>query len=449
MKLIATVSGIRGIVGETLTPNVAADAGCALATFLGRGPIVVGRDSRISGDMVRSAVISGLLAGGCDVIDLGVCGTPTTAFMVARLGAAGGIMITASHNPLPWNGIKFFGPDAAAPARAVAEKILGILHGRQFRLVPTESVGHATSDDSANRRHVEAVLKTVDVAAIQRRRFKVVLDSINGAGGPAGRSLLEQLGCQVVHVNGEPTGRFAHTPEPTAENLTDLTRQTRQAGAHVGFAQDPDADRLAIVDETGRYIGEEYTLVLAAAHVLARTPGPVCVNLSTSRMIDDVAARFPGCTVHRSAVGEANVVEGMRQHGCVIGGEGNGGVIDPRIVYVRDSLVSMALVLQVMVDAGSPLSYIVDVLPRYAMVKQKFECAAECIAPVLSAVRKAFASERISDVDGIRIDWPEGWVHVRGSNTEPIMRVFAEAAGEAAAAALIARVRAVVDSARS
>jgi phosphomannomutase len=446
MQLITSVSGIRGIVGETLTPSVAVDAGCAFASFAGRGTIIVGRDSRVSGEMIKSAVISGLLACGCDVVDIGICTTPTTALTVAHRKAAGGIMITASHNPAPWNGIKFFSADAVAPPKPIVEPILDRFRDRDFALVPATEVGSMTCDDTATAHHVNTVLGTVDADAIRARRFKVVLDSVNGGGGPAGRQLLDALGCEVTHVNGEPTGRFAHTPEPIAENLTDLCDQTRNAGAAIGFAQDPDADRLAIVDENGRYIGEEYTLVLAAWQTFATRPGPACANLSTSRMIDDVAARFEGCPVHRSKVGEANVADVMKAQHCVVGGEGNGGVIDPRVVYVRDSLVAMALVLQLMTSQSRPISALVDDIPRYASIKQKFECNPQRTAAVLAAVREAFQQERISDVDGIRIDWDRGWVHVRGSNTEPIMRVVCEAADTNTGEALIARVREVVDA---
>jgi phosphomannomutase len=440
-----SVSGIRGIVGDTLTPSVATEAGCAFGTFVDGAPVVVGRDSRVSGDMVRSAVVSGLLACGCDVIDIGIGTTPTTALMAAHRQAAGGIMITASHNPMPWNGIKFFSADAVAPPKPVVDQILALFHSRDFKLVPADATGRVSRDDSSIPLHVETVLQTVDADAIRRQRFKVVLDSVNGGGGPAGRALLEALGCDVVQVNGEPTGRFAHTPEPIAENLTDLSEHTRKAGADIGFAQDPDADRLAVVDENGRYVGEEYTLVIAAKEVFATRPGPACANLSTSRMIDDVAAEFAGCTVHRAAVGEANVAEVMKAHDCVVGGEGNGGVIDPRVVHVRDSLVAMALVLQRMTSESRPISQIVDAVPRYASIKQKFECSPERVAAVLSAVQDAFRGERVSDLDGIRIDWPNGWVHIRGSNTEPIMRVVCEAADENTGEALVARVRQVVD----
>lgn len=444
MSLMLGVSGIRGIVGLTLTPQVAAAAGCALATHVGGGRVVVGRDSRPTGDMVRQAAISGLLAGGCEVIDLGIVSTPAVGLMVRQLDAAGGMVITASHNPAQWNGIKFLTAQGSAPPADMAERLIDLVRSGSFALADYTRVGRLSSDSSTNQRHLDAVLGTVNVDSIRAKRFRVLLDSVNGAGGPAGRQLLNSLGCDVTHINAEPTGQFAHAPEPIAENLTDLSTQTAAANCQVGFAQDPDADRLAIVDERGTYIGEEYTLALAARQVFATRPGPAAANLSTSRMIDDLAAQAGGaCCVHRSAVGEANVVEVMRRHNCVIGGEGNGGVIDPRVVYIRDSLASMALALELMATESRPLSAIVGDLPRYAMVKQKFECDRERIAGILDAVKREFASAQISTIDGVRIDWPEGWVHVRGSNTEPIMRIIAEAEDETTASELITRVRSV------
>jgi phosphomannomutase len=397
--------------------------------------------------MVHAAVMSGLLAGGCKIADLGVVSTPGAALMVRELGAAGGMMITASHNPVIWNGIKFITQAGSAPAMAEAEAILDRYRSRRFSLVPVEGMRGAACDESTAQRHVDLVMAIVRPEQIRERRYRVVLDSVCGAGGAAGRRLLESLGCHVTHLNAEPTGQFPHPPEPLAENLTGLADAVARERADVGFAQDPDADRLAIVDEGGRYIGEEFTLALAAHHVFSTRPGPAVANLSTSRMIDDLAARSGGgCRVWRSAVGEANVVEVMREKGAVIGGEGNGGVIDPRVVYVRDSLVAMALTLQSMTNLARPLSAIVAELPRYHMIKEKFECDRERIAAALAAVKAAFAGERMNDADGVRIDWPEGWIHVRGSNTEPIMRVIAEAEDAGRANSLIARVRRVINS---
>jgi phosphomannomutase len=445
---MASVSGIRGIVGASLTPQLAVDAGCAFATHVGGGRIVIARDSRPSGTMVASAVTAGLLAGGCDVVDLGIVTTPGAALMVRELGAAGGIVVTASHNPAPWNGMKFLTADGAAPPRSVAEQILKNFQSRSFSLAAAERVGRLSTDSSTAERHVNRVLSIVAPPRIRTRNFHVVLDSVCGAGGPSARMLLEALGCRIEHLHAEPSGRFPHAPEPLAENLTELAETTRRVGAAVGFAQDPDADRLALIDEHGRYVGEEYTLALTARQVLTQRRGPAVANLSTSRMLDDIAASFGAdCPVHRSAVGEANVVELMRATGAVIGGEGNGGVIDPRVVYVRDSLTAMALVLQLMSERGAPLSRLVDELARWRMIKQKFECPPERISRILAAIRRQFAREQLIDIDGVRIDWPEGWVHVRGSNTEPIIRIIAEAADETAAQALIERVRPAIATA--
>jgi phosphomannomutase len=447
MALMMGVSGIRGIVGQTLTPQLAASAGCAMAKFVGGKPIVLGRDSRPSGDMVRCAVTSGLLAGGSDVIDLGIATTPSTAVMVTERQAAGGIVLTASHNPSQWNGIKFLTADGHAPPASMAQEIIDILKSESFSLVDFSKVGQLFVDASTNEVHVNRVLKIVDVDAIRAKHFKIILDSVNGAGQPVARRLLEALGCEVIYLNPEPTGLFAHTPEPLEENLGDLCKHAKASNVDVAFAQDPDADRLVVVDENGKYIGEEYTLVLAARRVLELTPGPTCANLSTSRMLDDLAARMGGGScVHRSAVGEANVVETMKAKGCIVGGEGNGGIIDPRVVYVRDSVVGMALVLDLLAATGQPLSALVADLPRYELVKTKIECPKEKIGRVLSNVRSTFANQKLSTIDGVRIDWPEGWVHVRGSNTEPIMRIIGEGADKTTAHKLVQRIQTIVDA---
>jgi len=446
MSLMMGVSGVRGLIGETMTPELACELGCAFGTSLDGGVVVVGSDSRPSGEMVKHAYVGGVLSTGCGVVDLGVVTTPGTAMMVRRLDAAGGTVITASHNPIEWNGIKFLTPQGLAPPPPDAGALYERWRNRTFTRAKVEDLGKLAHDTSTHDHHVGAVLEVVDVKRIASKRFKVVLDSVNGAGGAGGRRLLEALGCEVVHINGEPTGRFAHRPEPLAENLTHLCDAVSDHAAAIGFAQDPDGDRLAIVDERGRYIGEEYTLALTARQVFATRPGPAAANLSTSRMIDDLAAAAgEACIVHRSPVGEANVVETMNAHDCVIGGEGNGGVIDPRVVPVRDSFGSMALVLELLTDASKPLSEIVDEIPRYAMVKEKLEVDRERIDRVLVAVREQFAGERINDADGIRIDWDAGWVHVRPSNTEPIMRIIAEGRDTDAARELIGRIRTVAD----
>ncbi len=444
MPLMMSVSGVRGVIGESMTPVLAAELGCAFGTFLGGGRVVVGRDSRPSGPMIQQALVAGLTAAGCEVIVLDVASTPAVALMVRRRGAAGGVVITASHNPVIWNGIKFLTDEGLAPPPDPAAALFQMYHERAFRLVDVEHLRPAESDASADECHVEAALALAESQAVSARRFKVVLDSVNGAGGREGRMLLERLGCQVVHLNAEPTGRFAHTPEPLPENLTGLCEAVRENRADAGFAQDPDADRLAIVDEQGRCIGEEYTLALAAMHLFRTRPGPAAANLSTSRMIDDLAAAAGGpCRVYRSAVGEANVVAAMKAHGCAFGGEGNGGIIDLRVGPVRDSLVAMALVLQLLAETGRPISELVARIPAYVMVKEKFPCSSQRIAAAVSAVRGHFAGARISDIDGVRVDFDDAWVHIRGSNTEPIIRVIAEAPTADRCRALVDEVRRV------
>jgi len=432
MALIASVSGVRGIIGEDLTPAVATEFGSAFATWLGGGRIIVGGDTRPSGRMLRQAVEAGLLACGCDVIDLGTVTTPGAALSVKQLGAAGGVVITASHNPAEYNGIKFLTGKGWAPPADEARKIYAIRDQRAFSFRDALHCGRLDRDGLTHQRHLDAVLAVIDAETIRARRFKVVLDSINGAGSLVTPILLAKLDCEARIINGEPTGLFAHPPEPTAENLRDLVEEVRRTGAAVGFAQDPDADRLAIVDETGRYIGEEYTLALAAWQVLKSHPGPVAANLSTSRLIDAVAQRF-GVEVIRTPVGEANVAAAMLQADCVFGGEGNGGVIDPRVVAVRDSLVGIGHVLQLMAEENRPLSDLVDSLPRYAMIKRKAPLQRERLQEVYNSLKQTFAAAKCNTADGLRIDLSEGWLHVRPSNTEPIVRIIVEAADQDAA----------------
>ena len=447
-RLMVSVSGVRGEIGQTLTPEVAARFGAAFGTMLGAGKtVVVGRDSRPSGQMVRGAVISGLLSCGVNVVDVGIVTTPGVSLMTRRLSADGGVIITASHNPIQWNGIKFLRDSGLGLSVEQAGQLKAIWESGQFSYVAPAQCGKESANTKTHDTHVNVVLGLADVTGIAAKRFKVVLDSVNGAGCVATAVLLSKLGCELAHINGEPTGLFAHTPEPTAENLTGLCAAVQKHRAAVGFAQDPDADRLALVDENGTYIGEEYTLALSAAFVLSRRKGPVATNLSTSRMIDDVARRA-GVAVFRTPVGEANVGGRMIAEGCIFGGEGNGGVIDPRVVPVRDSLVGIALILGYMADTGKTLSQLVAQLPRYEMIKTKFPCPADAAPKVASAAREHFASRagaNFDDSDGLRIDLSAGWVHVRASNTEPIMRIIGEAPDRPAAQGLIDEVRAIAD----
>jgi len=448
-RLMVSVSGVRGTIGRTLTPQVACEFGSALATMLGAGAtVVLGRDTRLSGPMIRSAVTAGLLGGGVDVVDLGVATTPGVALMTRRLGADGGVVITASHNPPAYNGMKFLQPSGVCLTAAEAGRLREIWQRGEFARADVDALGAERRDDGTHAAHVDAVCAVCDVEAIAAGRFKVVLDSINGAGCTVTPMLLERMGCDLVHLNGEPTGRFAHLPEPIAENLGGLCDAVAGGGADVGFAQDPDADRLAIVDENGRFLGEEYTLALSAAFMLRRQKGKLATNLVTSRMIDDLAAAA-GCEVVRAPTGEANVVEAMEREGCFFGGEGNGGAIDPHVVPVRDSLVGIACLLAYMAETGRSVSELVGEIPAYVLVKTKLPCPAGVAPAVATATRKAFETRdaaRFDDTDGLRVDLPDAWVSVRASNTEPIMRIFAEARDQATADALVAEVRAIADA---
>ena len=440
MTLMMSVSGVRGIVGESMTPSLATELGAAFGSHLGGGTIILGRDTRPSGAMLQAAIKSGLLATGCNIVELGVVTTPGTAMMVCELDAAGGVVITASHNPGQWNGIKFLNSEGTAPPGEVVQQIFTRFNEKTFQYVDSDHVGDVERDLSTHDRHVAKVVRILDVEAIRRRQLRVVLDSVNGAGSIGGKMLLEHLGCKGVIINADTDGRFPHPPEPTRENLTGLCQAVREHNGDVGFAQDPDGDRLAIVDNTGRYIGEEYTIALAVKYLLSKKPGPVALNLSTSRMVDDLAAEVGnGAVVHRTPVGEANVSRAVLNRGCVLGGEGNGGVIDPRVVPVRDSFVAMGLVLNLMAEDWRPLDVIVDELPRYVMIKRKFEVDRAQIRTWMERVRMSLTG-KTDDSDGLRIEWPEGWVHLRPSNTEPIARVIAEARDEETADALANRV---------
>jgi len=456
--LMIGVSGMRGTVGGTLTPAVVMRMTAAFAAFLkqtqkprdGRAfKVVFGRDTRPSGHWVRDAAFSALVASGFEVIDLDVVTTPGVAMMVKHLSADAGMIATASHNPIEWNGLKFLNADCVALPPEAAARVKALYEQDASDFVRVQHLVTPKKNTDTHALHVKKILDVVDVLGISTKRFKVVLDSINGAGCVATMTLLSKLGCQVVHLNGEPTGQFAHEPEPTEKNLTQLAAEVKRQKAHVGFAQDPDADRLAIVDENGRYIGEEYSLPLCAQFILSKKPGGVtATNLSTSRMLDDVAARFGGRVI-RTPVGEANVIQAMLKENAVIGGEGNGGVIDPRLVPGRDSLVGMAYVLGLMAQTGQSVAQLVEASPRYEIVKTKFECRREDANRAVDALKLAFVSETVDLQDGIRIDWPaaRAWVHARPSNTEPIMRIIAEAPDRATAQAKIDEVQKVVDRA--
>lgn len=446
--LIVSVSGLRGVVGDALTPAVAARYVTAFVAGLPSGPVVIGRDGRASGPALVAALTDALRTAGRRVVDCGVAATPSLGIAVRDTGAAGGVQVSASHNPARYNGLKLF----SSAGRVLPAAAGGAVKAR-FEAAADEpgagagqpgaasGVAAVTAYDAATP-HVERVADVVDVAAIRRRRPKVWIDCCHGAGSRAALPLLEHLGCEIVAIGAEPDGAYDHEPEPTAENLAAILPQITAAGADVGFFQDPDADRLAIADATGRYLGEECTLALAVDAVLAQRPGPIVVNCSTSGMAALLAARH-GVPCAVSAVGEANVVDAMLDSGAVLGGEGNGGVIDPRIVPVRDSLVAMALVLERLATAATDIASWAATLPRLVMRKTKLDLApdlrGDAFAAALDRLVAAFPEARPSRLDGLRLDWPGGWLLVRSSNTEPIVRIVAEAADEATVAAAIAR----------
>lgn len=438
-NLIISVSGIRGIVGEGLTPEAALAFAGALGTYVQGGKLVLSRDGRPSGLMLRHAVLAGLLAAGCEVCDLGVAATPTVGLALRRLNAAGGIQITASHNPAPWNGLKLFGPDGAVLSAACGKEVKALFESSSHRRAAWNSLGFVSEVPKADDWHLETVLRLIDVPAIRARQLTTFLDANGGAGGPLGRMLLEALQCRPTLLGCHADGDFAHEPEPTAANLREVGPRVLECKADIGFALDPDSDRLALIDEQGRYIGEELTLALAVLHRLRHERGPVVINMSTSRLVEDIC-RQAGVPCHRSAVGEANVVELMRQVGAVIGGEGNGGVIDPRIGWVRDPFIGMGLILDLLADDQKPLSALVARLPCYTIVKDKYVLEPERLPRFFASLQKRWPEAQVNTLDGLRLDWSDQWLHVRPSNTEPIVRVIAESSRPEQAAQLCRQV---------
>ncbi|HVC95319.1 MAG TPA: phosphoglucosamine mutase [Pirellulales bacterium] len=437
---IISVSGLRGVVGASLTPDVARRYVLAFIQIAPPGSIVVTRDGRASGPELAEVVCEAVQASARTAIDAGVAATPTTGVLVRQLSSAGGIQISASHNPAEYNGLKLFSDEGRVLTADVGQRVL--TGYRSAVVVPRQEGQRERCADTLSR-HAQLVMASVDVERIRRRKFRVLLDSNHGAGSLLGKRLLEELGCELTLLGGTPDGQFEHTPEPTAENLAGVLPHVRARGADVGFCQDPDADRLAVIDERGRYLGEEYTLAICVEHMLRSDPGPVVTNCSTSRMTEDLATKYK-VPFFRSAVGEANVVETMETYDAVLGGEGNGGVIDPRVGYVRDSFVGMALVLDGMAARGLPVSELADELPRYEIVKTKLQLATERVPAALAALARHFAAAEQGWLDGLRLDWRDKWLLVRASNTEPIVRAIAEAPTAAEAARLCDEAAAVM-----
>ena len=434
-----SISGVRGVIGDSLTPSLLTRFAQAFGTHTGAGTIVIGRDPRTSGEMVKHAVIAGVLSSGSRVVDLGVCPVPTVQLQVRRRHAHGGIAITASHNPAEWNALKFIGPAGLFLDAGQARELLDIYHQGEYTKVGGGEIRTVDEVEGAIDQHIKAILDAVGPLPQTAKPPRVVIDSCNGAGSIVGPKLLEALGAEVIPINVTPDGSFPRPAEPVAENLGDLCAAVKEHNADIGFAQDMDADRLAIVSEQGEAIGEDYTLVLAALYVLNREPGPLVANLSTTSALDDVARQFD-CPIFRTKIGEVNVTDGMRQHNAVIGGEGNGGVIYPRINFARDSLVGMALVLHLLAESGKSVSELLKTFPRYSIVKEKMECSSQRIPGVLRMLRQEYAEFPIDARDGVKVIMPDGWLLVRGSNTEPIIRIVAEANSQKRAGEIVSKV---------
>jgi phosphomannomutase len=426
-----SVSGVRGVVGEGLTPELVAAYAGAFGSWCRGGKVIVGRDTRISGEMVRHAVLSGLLAAGCEVQDVGIAPTPTIQLAVESSSAAGGIAITASHNPGQWNALKFFGNDGLFLDETQAAELFALHDGKSVGYVPAANLGKETTYAGAIEDHLCAVLNCplFDVAEIRKHNFSVAIDTVCGAGGKLIPELLAELGCRVVKLHGELSGLFPHNPEPLPENITELAAAVHAEGCDVGFAVDPDADRLAVVDDSGKPIGEENTLVLAVRLVLHHAKGPVVANVSTTRALDDIA-RLAGVPIFRSKVGEIHVVRKMQEVGAIIGGEGNGGVIYPHVHYARDSAVGMLMVLQSLVEAQTSLSSLMRSLPHYVITKRKLPIGNADPAQLLARLADRFSREEQNHIDGLKVEKTMGWFQVRASNTEPILRIYAEGIDE-------------------
>ena len=440
MSLIKSISGIRGTIGgragEGLSPLDIVKFTAAYAKFIRNNTtkdsnvIVVGRDARLSGQMVCDIVTGTLVGMGFDVVNIGLATTPTTELAVVAEGACGGIIITASHNPKQWNALKLLNENGEFLNDAQGKQVLAIADAEDFDFSEVDALGHVFNNDTYTRRHIEDVLKLdlVDVEAIKKANFTVAVDAVNSIGGVVIPQLLRRLGVNnVIELYCEPTGKFGHTPEPIPENLTDIADLMKSGKADVGFVVDPDVDRLAIIMENGEFFVEEYTLVSIADYVLGKTPGATVSNLSSSRALRDVTLAH-GCQYTASAVGEVNVVTEMKRTRAVIGGEGNGGVIYPALHYGRDALVGVALFLTLLAKSGKTVSQLKSGYPQYSIAKNKVQLTPEInVDAILAEVKKEYSNEKITDIDGVKIDFEDSWVHLRKSNTEPIIRIYSEA----------------------
>ena len=459
MSLIKSISGIRGTIGgaagDGLTPLDIVKFTSAYATFIRRtttktsNVIVVGRDARLSGQMVDDVVVGTLTGMGFDVVNIGLATTPTTEIAVVGENACGGIIITASHNPKQWNALKLLNEDGEFLNDAQGKEVLAIAAREDFDYAEVDALGKEYINNTYMQRHIDSVLKLklVDVDAIRKANFTVAVDAVNSIGGVVIPALLKRLGVKnVIELYCEPTGKFGHTPEPIPENLTDIASLMAEGKADVGFVVDPDVDRLAIIMENGEFFVEEYTLVSIADYVLSQTPGATVSNLSSSRALRDVTVAH-GCSYTAAAVGEVNVVTEMKRTGAVIGGEGNGGVIYPESHYGRDALVGVALCLTLLAKSGKKVSELKKGYPQYSIAKNKIQLTPDIdVDAILRAVKEHYSAEKITDIDGVKIDFADCWVHLRKSNTEPIIRIYSEASTMEKAESLAADMKKVIAS---
>ena len=440
MTLIKSISGIRGTIGgapsDNLTPIDVVKFTTAYTRLIKEKhpdraiTIVVGRDARLSGTMVDDLVEGTLLGCGANVINVGLCTTPGTEMAVITHRADGGIIITASHNPRQWNALKLLNERGEFLDDSEGKRVLAMAEDVDYNYPTIDNIGKVLLREDFNKRHIEQVLalSLVDVEAVRKRKFKVVVDAVNSIGGVVIPQLLRELGCEVVELNCEPTGEFAHNPEPLPENLTEIAEVIRKEGADLGIVVDPDVDRLAFVMENGEMFVEEYTLVAVADYVLRHTKGNTVSNLSSSRALSDITAHYDGCTYAAAAVGEVNVVKKMKETGAVIGGEGNGGVIYPELHYGRDALVGVALFLTYFAGLNMTMSELRKTYPAYFASKNKIELTPEIdVDKILATIKNRYSNERVTDIDGVKIDFAESWAHLRKSNTEPIIRIYTEA----------------------
>jgi phosphomannomutase len=441
------ISGVRGVVGGSLTPQVASSFAQAFGNFVGKGRVLVGRDTRPTGLMIERAVVAGLQSVGCQPVLMGVVPTPTVLIETERQGARGGICITASHNPVAWNALKFVGPNGLFLDEFQAEIFFDLYHQREHQLVEESDIPTVQRMANPMEAHVEKVLAYVDVERIRAAKFKVALDACNGVGALHSESFLrDHLGCEVTTVLDEPDGLFRREPEPLPENLGELSKAVKEQGCHLGFAQDPDGDRLALLDETGRPIGEDLTLALSVKQVLdAHGAGPVVVNLPSSQVMEAIAKRH-GVDVIRTRIGEIYVSTRMLEVEGVVGGENNGGIIIPAIHPCRDSYAGMAVLLELLAMTGKSVAELVAELPAYFLIKDKLSVRGPRVPGILRTLRREYAQYPINLLDGVHINFGDAWVHVRPSNTEPVIRVLAEAQSQERVTELMGEIRGRVEA---